>query len=315
MTDQCAPTPETMPAHATIRAHPERDRTADAPRILAAGLVAHVGFVDEGRPVVIPMSYHYGAEEPRRLYLHGGAHGRLVAQVATGAPVCVTVTELDGLVYSRTALNHSVNYRSVVIFARAAAEQPSVADRERILEAMIARYFPGRTADVHYTPSTAVQLAATALVALEIEEWSAKVREGGPNGPGDDDPARPGTAGVIPLGRAARAAPPSSPEGASTFVVRMVPGPAWNAALPMRAQAGWAEHAAFMDRLTADGFIVLGGPLGGGEVKLHVVQGPSEAAVRARLAADPWSVSRQLDIWDVRPWTVLLDGRRAVTGA
>jgi len=194
------PRPE-LPSHARIRAHPERDRTADTPRILASGLVAHVGFVDAGRPVVIPMTYHYSGDEPRRLYLHGGVKGRLMKHVAAGAPVCVTVTEVDGLVYSRTALDHSVNYRSVVLFARAALEQPEPEERGRILEAMIARYFPGRTSGVDYEAPSEEHLAATALVALEIEEWSAKVRDGGPNGPSDTDPSARGTAGVIPVGR------------------------------------------------------------------------------------------------------------------
>jgi nitroimidazol reductase NimA-like FMN-containing flavoprotein (pyridoxamine 5'-phosphate oxidase superfamily) len=190
-----------LPAHARIRAHPERDRTDEAPRLLAQGLVAHVGFVDGGRPVVIPMSYHYATDEPRRLYLHGGVQGRLMRHLASGEPVCVTVTELDGLVYSRTALDHSVNYRSVVMFARAGKRQPDLAERGRILEAMIARYFPGRRAGVDYQAAPQGDLAATALVALEIEEWSAKVREGGPTGPLDADSSAPGTAGVIPMGR------------------------------------------------------------------------------------------------------------------
>ncbi len=191
-----------LPSHAVIHAHAERERTADAPRILEAGRVAHVGFVADGRPVVIPMTYHYTARRPRRLYLHGGVRGRLMLHLAAGSPVCVTVTEVDGLVYSRTALNHSVNYRSVVAFGRAAAEQPGVGERGTILEEMIARYFPGRAPGVDYEAATEAQLEATALVALEIEEWSAKVREGGPNGPGDDDPGRPGTAGVVAPGRA-----------------------------------------------------------------------------------------------------------------
>jgi len=301
---------DSQPRTAAIHAHPERDRTPDAPRLLATGLVAHVGFVDEGRPVVIPMTYHYAEDEPRRLYLHGGSKGRLMTHLATGAPVCVTVTEVDGLVYSRTALNHSVNYRSVVAFARAAAVQPSVAERDGILAAMIARYFAGRTAGTDYSAPTAAQLEATALVALDIEEWSAKVRTGGANGPGDDDPTRPGTAGVLPVGRGDVSAPRPAGETTTLFVVRMVPGPAWNSAAPMRSQALWAEHAAFMDALAAEGFIVLGGPLGGGEVKLHVVNAASEADVRSRFAADPWSATRQLEVWDVRPWTILLDGRR-----
>jgi len=190
-----------LPAHAAIRAHPERDRTEDAPQILASGIVAHVGFVHDGRPVVIPMTYHYAPEEPSRLYLHGGRTGRLMMHLATGAPVSVAVTLADGLVYSKTALDHSVNYRSVVLFGRAAQVQPDIAAKRRILDAMIARYFPGRTAGVHYESAPDAHLETTAMVALEIDEWSAKVREGGPNGRGDDDASRPGTAGVVPLGR------------------------------------------------------------------------------------------------------------------
>jgi uncharacterized protein len=191
------------PAESVVRAHPERARIAEAPRILAAGMVAHVGFVDGGRLVVIPMTYHYAVEEPFRLYLHGGVRGRLMAHLASGAGVAVTVTELDGLVYARTALHHSMNYRSVVMSARAAERQPTPAERGGILEAMIARYFPGRRAGVDYEAATAAQLEATALVALDIEEWSAKVREGGPNGPGDEDASLPGSAGVVTLRRAA----------------------------------------------------------------------------------------------------------------
>ena len=190
-----------LPDHATIRAHPERDRTDEAPQILAKGIVAHVGFVDGGRPVVIPMTYQYSPAEPRRLYLHGGRTGRLMAHLATGAPVSVAVTMADGLVYSKTALDHSVNYHSVVLFAHAAVEQPDIAGKRRILEAMIARYFPGRTPGVDYESAPDAHLETTAMVALEIEEWSAKVRTGGANGRGDDDPTRPGTAGVVPLGR------------------------------------------------------------------------------------------------------------------
>ena len=190
-----------LPAHATIRAHPERDRTDEAPQILERGIVAHVAFVEGGRPVVIPMTYQFSADEPHLFYLHGGRNGRLMKHLATGAAVSVAVTMADALVYSRSALDHSVNYRSVVLFGRAAARQPGLAERRRILEAMIARYFPGRTAGVDYERASDAQLEATALVALEIKEWSAKMREGGPNGAADRDPARPGSAGLVPLGR------------------------------------------------------------------------------------------------------------------
>jgi uncharacterized protein len=101
---------QVAPLQSAIHAHPERARPEAAPRILAAGLVAHVGFVEGERTVVIPMTYHYAESDPFRLYLHGGVRGRLMTYLVAGGSVGVTVTELDGLVYSRTALNHSVNW-------------------------------------------------------------------------------------------------------------------------------------------------------------------------------------------------------------
>ena len=98
------------------------------------------------------------------------------------------------------------------------------------------------------------------------------------------------------------------------MAVRRVRGPAWNSALPMRGQAEWTEHAAFMNALAAEGFIVLGGPLGAGNLGagdevLLIVDATSAEAVRARFAADPWSRSGLLEIARVDPWTILLDGR------
>jgi nitroimidazol reductase NimA-like FMN-containing flavoprotein (pyridoxamine 5'-phosphate oxidase superfamily) len=178
--------------------HPEREVPEEAPAILAAGLVAHVGFEAEGQPYVIPMTYHYDPAEPRHLYLHGAHMSRLMAHLATGAPVCVTVTLADGLVYSRTALYHSVNYRSVVCFGRA-GDTPDQGRQRALLDAMIGRYFPGRTPGRDYEPAPDAHLEATAFVAIEVEEWSAKARRGGPKGPRDSDPLSPGTAGVVPL--------------------------------------------------------------------------------------------------------------------
>ena len=94
------------------------------------------------------------------------------------------------------------------------------------------------------------------------------------------------------------------------FAVRRVHGPAWNAALPMRAQALWTEHAAFMSALAADRFVVLGGPLGSRAEVLLVIDAANEEAVRARLALDPWSTSHILEIGGIEPWTILIDGRR-----
>ena len=95
------------------------------------------------------------------------------------------------------------------------------------------------------------------------------------------------------------------------LAVRRVRGPAWDRALPMRSQAAWAEHAVFMNALAAEGFVVLGGPLGTGEEVLLVIDADTEDIVRARLAADPWTRAGLLEISRVEPWTVLLDGRSA----
>jgi nitroimidazol reductase NimA-like FMN-containing flavoprotein (pyridoxamine 5'-phosphate oxidase superfamily) len=188
----------TASARARIRIHPERSRPAEAHAILSAGMVAHVGFVQDGQPFVIPMTYHFDAERPDHVYLHGAHHSRLMQHLATGAPVCVTVTILDGLVHSRTALFHSVNYRSVVVFGRAGGEPPR-AERRRLLEGMVSRYWPGRTAGRDYDPIPDDHLERTAFIALRIDELSAKVRTGGPKGPRDNDPDAPGTAGETPL--------------------------------------------------------------------------------------------------------------------
>jgi nitroimidazol reductase NimA-like FMN-containing flavoprotein (pyridoxamine 5'-phosphate oxidase superfamily) len=178
--------------------HPERSRPDEAHAILAAGLVAHVGFVEQGQPFVIPMTYQFDPDRPEHLYLHGGHHSRLLQHLATGALVCITVTLVDGLVYSKTALFHSMNYRSVVVFGRA-GEEPVHAERRALLEGMVSRYWPGRTAGRDYDPIPDDHLEPTAFVAIRIEELSAKVRRGGPKGPRDADPAAPGSAGVTEL--------------------------------------------------------------------------------------------------------------------
>jgi uncharacterized protein YciI len=86
-------------------------------------------------------------------------------------------------------------------------------------------------------------------------------------------------------------------------------GPAWDPALQMREQALWPEHASFMDGLVADSFVVLGGPLGDGQRVLLAVRAEDAGAVRARLAADPWSERGLLVVASVEPWTILLDER------
>jgi hypothetical protein len=95
------------------------------------------------------------------------------------------------------------------------------------------------------------------------------------------------------------------------FAVTLVHGPAWDAARPIREQDGWHEHAAFMDGLVDDGFIVIGGPLGNGERSLHAVQAADEPEIRARLGEDPWASAGLLLVGGIEPWALWLDGRAA----
>jgi hypothetical protein len=104
---------------------------------------------------------------------------------------------------------------------------------------------------------------------------------------------------------------PYAPGVADYFLVELATGPAWDAARGRREQDGWDEHASFMDGLAADGFVVLGGPLGedaeaGDDNVVHVIDAPDEAEVRRRLSEDPWHVEGLLRIESVRPWSVWL---------
>ncbi|MDX1577239.1 MAG: pyridoxamine 5'-phosphate oxidase family protein [Gemmatimonadota bacterium] len=185
-----------------LRMHPERSVPDEVDDILRGGLVAHLGFQVDGQPFVIPMLYHYDApaagEDRGRLFLHGGTKSRAMRHLASGAPVCVTVTLLDQLVYSKTALDHSANYRSAVCFGRGRlVEDPR--EKNAILERMVSRYFEGRTGGVDYQHATSQHLKATALAEIDIEEASGKIRAGDPNGPDDDDPEALGTAGLVDI--------------------------------------------------------------------------------------------------------------------
>ena len=177
-----------------IKSHPERAVPEEAAEILSNGLVAHVGLIEDGLPFVIPLSYHFDSERPDRLYLHGSIRSRAMENLASGVPVCVTVTLTDGLVYSRKAMNHSMNYRSVVLFGTA-REVTDHDEKFALFDQMVQRYFPDRLLERDYNPPPASDLGVTALVEVEIEEWSAKARRGGPTGPDDDNPDALGSAG------------------------------------------------------------------------------------------------------------------------
>jgi nitroimidazol reductase NimA-like FMN-containing flavoprotein (pyridoxamine 5'-phosphate oxidase superfamily) len=159
--------------------------------ILDAGIVAHVGFVHDGQPFVIPMSY---ARDGDRLLLHGAGGSRLMRTLAAGAPACVTVTLLDGIVLARSVFHHSMNYRSVV--ALGSARKLEGAEKAAALEALVEGLVPGRSREAR-APDRA-ELAATMILAFPLDEVSAKSR----SGPPADDPADlelPIWAGTIPL--------------------------------------------------------------------------------------------------------------------
>ncbi|MFO0747958.1 MAG: pyridoxamine 5'-phosphate oxidase family protein [Myxococcota bacterium] len=187
--------------HSRIRRHPERgsyDR-AEAYAVLDEALVAHVGFVHDGRPFVLPMVY---ARVGDALYFHGAVASRLLQGLASGVPACATVTLVDGLVLARAAFYHSMNYRSVVVMGTATLV-PAEA-KAAVFAAFVDKLEPGRAALVR-APSPQ-ETAATALVALPIAEASLKRRSGGPMDR-EDEPPRAVWTGVVPL-----ALTPSTPQ-------------------------------------------------------------------------------------------------------
>lgn len=160
--------------------------------ILDAGFLAHVGFAVNGNPFVIPTLF---GRDSDKLYLHGSAASRMLRELETGVPACVTVTLVDGLVLARSAFHHSMNYRSVVAFGTARKiEDPAV--KTRALQVISDRLITGRWEDVR-GPSEK-ELKATSVLEFSIEEASAKIRTGPPLDD-DDDYGLPVWAGVLPL--------------------------------------------------------------------------------------------------------------------
>ncbi|MFN2451117.1 MAG: pyridoxamine 5'-phosphate oxidase family protein [Candidatus Dormibacteria bacterium] len=174
--------------------HPERgshDR-AVVDAILDEALVCHVGFLSSGQPLVIPTTHVRIGDH---LVLHGSALSRTIGELGRGVACCVTVTLVDGLVLSRSAFGHSVNYRSAVVLGTA---EPIVEPAEvaASLQALVEHVVPGRWAEVR-GPS-AKELALTGLVRINLDEVSAKVRTGPPVDPAAD--RRTATwAGVLPV--------------------------------------------------------------------------------------------------------------------
>jgi len=160
--------------------------------ILDEGLVCHVGFTEDGSTFVVPTTY---ARVGDALYLHGALANRMLRVLASGAEACVTVTLLDGLVFSRSAFHHSMNYRSVILFGSATPVDDATEKQMAVL-AIVDHVAPGRSRDAR-KPSPN-ELRSTTVVRFPIVEGSAKVREGGPLEDAEDLEL-PVWAGVLPL--------------------------------------------------------------------------------------------------------------------
>jgi uncharacterized protein len=184
-----APSPRTRVRRVPARGHYERE-TIEA--ILDEALISHLGFVHDEQPVVIPMLH---ARIGDVLYLHGSSASRLMRTLGGGVPVCATTTLVDGLVLARSAFHHSVNYRSVVVFGRARLVEPEE-ERLRALELLTDRLVPDRWPEVR--PPTRQELKGTKVLALPLDEASAKVRTGPPVDD-EEDYALPMWAGVLPM--------------------------------------------------------------------------------------------------------------------
>ena len=181
--------------------------------ILDAQPLAHIGHLIDGAPAVTPTLQW---REGERVYWHGSSASRMI-RAAAGQPVCLTVTRLDGLVLARSGLEHSVNFRSVMVFGIAEAVTDPAA-KARHLEVMVDQMFPDRWRQLR--PMTRQELKATAVLSLPISEASAKVGAGMPTDlPEDSD--WPVWAGIVPLSQTlGKAVPDGVPQGPAPVVRR-----------------------------------------------------------------------------------------------
>lgn len=177
--------------------------------ILDAGFLCHVGFVIDGQPFVIPTAY---GRKDDILYFHGSVKSRMLDHLEKGAPVCVTVTHMDGLVLARSAFHHSMNYRSAVLFGTA-WEIESPEEKNEALFCISEQILKGRWDEVRGPNPN--ELKATCVLAMKIEQASAKIRTGGPKDDAEDY-GLPIWAGVVPASIQYQAAEPD-PEMKTAF--------------------------------------------------------------------------------------------------
>ncbi len=178
-----------------VRRQPERGQysLAEIEAVLDAALVAHVAFVHDGQPICIPTLC---ARAGDRVLVHGSSASRTLRTLAGGVTACLTATVIDGLVLARSVFEHSVNYRSAVLlgsFARVEGEE----ERMAAYEAFVEKLLPGRWDEARW-PSE-LELRATEILALPIDEASAKVRTGGPHDDDSEDAALDVWAGIVPV--------------------------------------------------------------------------------------------------------------------
>jgi nitroimidazol reductase NimA-like FMN-containing flavoprotein (pyridoxamine 5'-phosphate oxidase superfamily) len=193
MTEQAIPNALPTSDRTRVRRLSERGHyeTETIHAILDEALICHVGFVVNGQPVVIP-TIHW--REGETLYFHGSAASRMLRSLRDGVDACVTVTLLDGLVLARSAFHHSMNYRSVVVFGK--AREVGEDEKVRVLDSLVEHVVRGRSKEVR-APNLK-ELRQTLVLALPIDEASAKIRTGGPVDD-EEDYALPIWAGVLPL--------------------------------------------------------------------------------------------------------------------
>ncbi len=161
-------------------------------RILDAGLVAQVAFVEDGNPVVVPMIYGRDGET---VYLHGARKARVIRMVEGSEKICLNVTLLDGIVLARSAFNSSMNYRSVTVFGTPSLVEGS-AEKLRAMKVISDHLIPGRWDELRASHENEVKM--TGVIAVKIDAASAKVSAGMPADE-PDDYAIPVWAGVLPL--------------------------------------------------------------------------------------------------------------------
>jgi nitroimidazol reductase NimA-like FMN-containing flavoprotein (pyridoxamine 5'-phosphate oxidase superfamily) len=193
----------------TVRriSHKASNELSDLYSILDDNLVAHVAVVENGEPIVIPMTY---GRDGNTLYLHGSTGSRLMRLLAQNPSVCISITELNALKVARSTFNSGMHYRAAVIFGK--AELVSDEDKLRALDALSEGLIPGRNSEAR--PTTKKELAATIIISVELDETSVKISKNEVDDP-EEDLNLGYWAGIIPLTTIAGRAIPADAESES----------------------------------------------------------------------------------------------------